>query len=68
MKPTGWGDGFPLEPMLHAVFGEACSLEEYAFLFGISALMRPMKVLEIGTSQGLGAIAIALGVSMTGTS
>jgi hypothetical protein len=65
-KPKGWGDGFILEPMLNATFGEACSIEEYAFLFGITALLRPSRVLEIGTSQGLGALSLALGASMTG--
>lgn len=66
-KPSGWGAGFPLEAMLQVTFGEACSIEDYAFLFGLSALLRPRRILEIGTSQGLGAISIALGASMTGT-
>ena len=65
-KPLGWGDGFFLKNMSQAMFGEACSIEEYAFLFGLAALLRPKRILEIGTSQGLGAISMALGASMTG--
>lgn len=43
------------------IFGEACLLEEYYFLFGISALLRPATILEIGTSTGLGTMALWLG-------
>lgn len=56
-NPNKWSD-------LH--FGEASSIEEYAFLFGITAMLRPKKVLEIGTSTGLGTSAILMGSSMTG--
>ncbi len=65
-RPSGWSNGFPLAPMLDAEYGESCALEEYAFLFGFAALVRPAKVLEIGTSCGLGAISIALGAMVTG--
>ncbi len=65
--PSGWGSGFAVLPFSRAKFGEACSIEEYAFLFGFAALLRPKRILEIGTSKGLGAISIGLGVSMSGT-
>lgn len=43
------------------VFSEACLLEEYYFLFGISALYRPTFILEIGGNTGLGSMALWLG-------
>jgi len=61
-----WGGGFVVAPMLQAKFGEACSIQEYAFLFGLAALVRPERILEIGTSEGLGSISLALGGSMGG--
>jgi hypothetical protein len=56
-NPYKWSDLY---------FGEASSIEEYAFLFGITAMLRPQKILEIGTSTGIGTSAIFLGASMTG--
>jgi len=43
------------------IFSEACLLEEYYFLFGISALYRPTFILEIGGNTGLGSMALWLG-------
>lgn len=65
-SPSGWNIGFLLDSFANAEFGEACAVEEYAFLFGYAALLRPKRVLEIGTSCGLGAISIALGATLTG--
>jgi len=62
-----WGDGFIPELWSKTVYGEACSIEEYAFLFGITALLRPNKILEIGTSMGLGSISMVLGAQLTGS-
>lgn len=47
-------------------FGEASSLEEYAFLYGFAALLRPKTMLEIGTSTGLGTTALLAGASICG--
>ncbi len=62
----GWGNGFPVALFAEMTFGESSSIEEYAFLFGLTALLRPNRILEVGTSQGLGAISMALGATMTG--
>ena len=58
--------GFNPHKWSNLQFGEASSIEEYAFLFGITAMLRPQKVLEIGTSTGLSTSAILIGSSMTG--
>ncbi len=58
--------GFFADHWSHMNFDEGCALEEYAFLFGICALLRPMKILEVGTSTGLGTAAMWLGASLTG--
>jgi hypothetical protein len=42
-------------------FSESCLLEEYYFLFGISALLRPRLILEIGGNMGLGSLALFSG-------
>lgn len=65
-KPPGWGNGFPVALFSEMTFGESSSIEEYAFLFGLTALLRANRILEVGTSQGLGAISMALGAAMTG--
>jgi len=47
-------------------FGEACSIEEYAFLYGIAAMLRPNRILEIGSSTGLGTCALIAGACICG--
>jgi hypothetical protein len=42
-------------------FSESCLLEEYYFLFGISALIRPRLILEVGGNMGLGSLALYSG-------
>ncbi len=39
-------------------FGEGCLLEEYYFLFGLAALLRPRNILEIGGNTGLGTLSL----------
>jgi len=61
-----WGAGFLLDKWEKSAYGEASSIEEYAFFFGIASLLRPTSILEIGTSNGLASIAFLLGAKFTG--
>jgi tRNA A58 N-methylase Trm61 len=39
--------------------GSGCCYEDYAFLYGLVAHIRPKRVIEIGTNMGVSAIAMA---------
>lgn len=49
-------------------FSESCLIEEYYYLFGVAALLRPKRILEIGTNMGLGTLSLWKGASSFGTS
>jgi hypothetical protein len=44
-------------------FSESCLIEEYHFLFGVAALLRPKRILEIGANMGLGTISLWKGAT-----
>jgi len=48
-------------------FSESCLIEEYYFLYGIAALLRPKRILEIGANMGLGTLSLWKGASATNT-
>ena len=44
-------------------WGGGCFLEDYVLLAGVLAMLRPKKVLEVGTHSGLGAVVLAKAAS-----
>lgn len=44
-------------------WGWGCFLEDYVLLAGVLAMLRPKKVLEVGTHSGLGAVVLAKAAS-----
>ena len=49
--------------LLNANWGWGCFLEDYVLLVGVLAMLRPKKVLEVGTHSGLGAVVLAKAAS-----
>jgi len=47
-------------------FGEGCLVEEYLFLRGLALLLGPQRILEVGTSCGVGGLMLLDGASAFG--
>jgi hypothetical protein len=47
-------------------FGEGCQLEEYLFLRGLALMVQPPRILEIGTSCGVGGLMLLDGACAFG--
>ena len=47
-------------------FGEGCLVEEYLFLRGLALLLQPERILEVGTSCGVGGLMLLDGASAFG--
>ncbi|MHC4456532.1 MAG: CmcI family methyltransferase [Planctomycetota bacterium] len=49
--------------LMEADWGWGCFLEDYVLLYGVLSMIKPNKILEIGTNHGLGAVVLAKAAS-----
>lgn len=49
--------------LTNANWGWGCFLEDYALLAGVLSMLRPKRVLEVGTNSGVGAVVLAKAAS-----